>query len=65
MCHPKLGQDHYELSEDDRNTNCFRFGKYESIFSRLLLNFIKIQLKLAFDSIHIFGSIANQKVIDI
>ena len=49
----------------EMHTNCFRFGKFESIFSRPLLNFSKIQLKLAFDSIHIFGSIANQKVIDI
>ena len=49
----------------EMHTNCFRFGKFESIFSRPLLNFIKIQLKLAFDSIHIFGSIANQKGINI
>ena len=47
----------------EMHTNCFRFRKFESIFSRPRLNFIKIQLKLAFDSI--FGSIANQKVIDI
>ena len=35
----------------EMHTNCFRFRKFESIFSRPLLNFIKIQLKLAFDSI--------------
>ena len=34
-------------------------------FSRRLLTFIKIKLKLAFSKIHIFGSITNQKVIDI
>ena len=33
----------------------FRFGKFESIFSCLLLNFIKILLKLAFKSIHTFN----------
>ena len=43
----------------EMHTNCVRFGNIESIFSRPLLNFIEIQLKLAFDSIHIFGSIAN------
>ena len=49
----------------EMHTNCFRFRKFESIFTRPLLNLFKIHLKLAFDSIHIFGSIANQKVIDI
>ena len=47
----------------EMHTNCFRFGKFESICSPPLLNFIKIYLKLAFDSIYNFGSIANQKVI--
>ena len=45
----------------EMHTNCIRFGKIESIFSQPLLNFIKIQLKLAFDSIHIFRSIAQSK----
>ena len=47
----------------EMHTDCFGFGKFKSIFSCPLLNFIKILLKLAFDRIQIFGSIANQKVI--
>ena len=47
----------------EMQTDCFGFRNFEPIFSRPLLNFIKILLKLAFDSIHIFGPIANQKVI--